>query len=256
MTNPALFVDDGGSGDAPPLVFLHSAGGDTTLWSAQLAHVRAGGRRALAVDLRGHGRSPGPDGVDADDLGPEAMAGDVLATLDALGIDRAVVVGHSMGGAVAVALAGRAPARVAGLLLLDPASDGRQVPAAAAADMLAGLRSEAYLDIIESFWAPMIADSSAAVRAQVLETMRATSPATMIGSLEAMLSFDPATPLRAYAGRGPWLSVITRFNEQPGAYHQLVPALPVQRVDGTGHWLQLDAPDRINAILDAFITAA
>jgi pimeloyl-ACP methyl ester carboxylesterase len=63
--------------------------------------------------------------------------------------------------------------------------------------------------------------------------------------------FDPVTPLSRY--RGPRRTVITRLNDRPDAYHALVPGLPVTRVEGTGHWLQLDAPEEVNRILDGFL---
>ena len=249
MTNgsDSLYVDDGGDGD-PPVVFVHSAAGQSGQWSAQLAHLRRS-RRALAVDLRGHGRSPAGGGAD---FQVAALAGDVTATLDRLGIERVVLVGHSLGGSVCVSVAGSHPRRVAGLLLVDPSGDGRLVPKDQAAGMMAALRSDAYRPTIEGYWASMIAASSPAVRARVLRDLAETPPATVIGVLEALLTFDPVTPLRAYSG--PRLSLITAANETPGALHALVPELAHRKIDGTGHWVQLDAPDAVNRALDAFLS--
>jgi pimeloyl-ACP methyl ester carboxylesterase len=72
-------------------------------------------------------------------------------------------------------------------------------------------------------------------------------------ALEALLTFDPVTPLRAYSG--PKLSIVTRFNETPAALHALVPAVGHRKLDGVGHWLQLDAPDRVNAEIEGFLGA-
>jgi pimeloyl-ACP methyl ester carboxylesterase len=241
----SLYVDDGGAGE-PPVVFVHSAAGHSGQWSAQLAHVRRS-RRALAVDLRGHGRSPA--GVGAD-FQVAALAADLKATLDRLALGRVVLVGHSLGGSVCVSLAGSDPGRVAGVFLVDPSGDGRLVPKDQAAGMMAALRSDAYQPTIEGYWGSMVAASSPAVRARVLQDLRDTPPATVIGVLEALLTFDPVTPLRAYSG--PRLSLITAANEGPGALHALVPELAHQKVDGTGHWVQLDAPDAVNRAFDAF----
>ncbi|HEX8246315.1 MAG TPA: alpha/beta fold hydrolase, partial [Longimicrobium sp.] len=72
-----LYTDDGGSGDALPIVFLHSLAGNTAQWEAQLAHLRPT-RRAVALDWCGHGRSgAAPDG----DWSPHAMARDVAAAV-------------------------------------------------------------------------------------------------------------------------------------------------------------------------------
>ncbi|MGC4120047.1 MAG: alpha/beta hydrolase [Myxococcales bacterium] len=104
-TTLRLFVDDAGPQGTLPVVFLHSAGGDSSHFADQLVHLRRT-RRALAVDLRGHGRSPRGSSFAIDDA-----AADVTAALAARGIERFVLVGHSWGGAVAVAIAGRLPAQ-------------------------------------------------------------------------------------------------------------------------------------------------
>ena len=122
VTGPAgaLEVDDGGRGGLP-VVLVHSLAGNSTHWTAQLEHLRRD-RRAVALDLRGHGRSEPPkDG----DYTIAAMAGDIAAVVDTLGLDRFVLVGHSMGGGVALAYAGAHPDRVAGLVLVDPIGDGK-----------------------------------------------------------------------------------------------------------------------------------
>jgi pimeloyl-ACP methyl ester carboxylesterase len=59
------------------------------------------------------------------------------------------------------------------------------------------------------------------------------------------------TPLRAYTG--PRLSLISAANEIPSALHALGPDLPHRKVDGVGHWIQLDAPEAVNEALDQFL---
>ncbi|MEZ0309083.1 MAG: alpha/beta fold hydrolase, partial [Ramlibacter sp.] len=114
VTGPAgeIFVDDGGSGGLVVL-FVHSFAGDARHWRAQLQHVRLR-RRAIAIDLRGHGRSDAPA---SGDYSVPALAEDIAAVTDALGLKRFVLVGHSMGGAAATAYAGKHPDRLAGLVL-------------------------------------------------------------------------------------------------------------------------------------------
>jgi pimeloyl-ACP methyl ester carboxylesterase len=107
-----LHVDDGGTGGLPVLL-IHSYAGSCAHWKAQLAHLRRR-RRALAMDLRGHGRSSDPA---AADYGMPALAEDIAAVADALELRRFVLVGHSMGGAAGAAYAGKHPARVTGLVL-------------------------------------------------------------------------------------------------------------------------------------------
>jgi pimeloyl-ACP methyl ester carboxylesterase len=244
----ALFVDDGGEGKGTPVVFVHSACGDTRHWMAQLQHLRAQ-RRAVALDLRGHGRSEiSGDG----DVTVEDFAADVGAVLDGLGLKRVVLVGHSLGGAVSVAYAGAHPERVAGLFLLDPASDGRSVPPEAAAGMMGALESDAtWLPVLEEYWTSTLEGSRPGTREQVMAQLKRTSRLGAKAAMGSLLKFDPERALQRYPG--PKLSVITPLNESPGAYQNLVPGLPFKKVTGTGHWVQLDAPEEVNALLDGFL---
>ncbi|MFJ4569556.1 alpha/beta fold hydrolase [Streptomyces caelestis] len=103
-----------GPKDAPPVVLLHARGADGADWAEIAPALAAGPRRVYAPDLRGHGRSDWPGGY-----AYEAMRDDVLAFLGALGIARADVVGHSLGGAVAYSLAQHSPRLVRRLVLED-----------------------------------------------------------------------------------------------------------------------------------------
>src|SRR3982751_66174 len=108
-----LFHRDLDGAGQPPLVLLHGMLGSSRNWQsagtdlAQHFHV-------LAPDLRNHGRSP-----HAPEMTYEAMMDDVLAWLDANSLPRATLVGHSMGGKVAMLLACRHPERVQRLIIVD-----------------------------------------------------------------------------------------------------------------------------------------
>ena len=130
----AIYVDDGGDGGLP-VVFLHSFGGDSSHWANQLDHLRHQ-RRALAIDLRGHGKSARPRDLD---YSMRAFVGDLEAVVDRLKLAKFVLVGHSLGAAVANAYAGAHPDRVAGLVLVGP--PGR-VPQQQAARKVALLQSD------------------------------------------------------------------------------------------------------------------
>ncbi len=85
---------------------------EATGWVAALAEA---GRGAIVVDLRGHGQSSGPH--DADGYSPSILAGDLLAVLDAEGLDEVDVIAYSMGSYAAIALAQASPARVRRLVV-------------------------------------------------------------------------------------------------------------------------------------------
>lgn len=244
-----LYIDDGGEAGLP-VIFLHSAGGNTGQWRHQLRHLRTA-RRAIALDLRGHGRSALPANGD---FGIDGMSQDVAALVDQLGLERFVLVGHSLGGHVATAYAGANPRRVAGLFLLDPASDGRMVPTEQAEGLMGALRSDAYAATIEGYWQSIIGAASQDIHDRVMADLRATPAATMIGGLQSLLSFDPVTPLRAYGG--PKMTLITALNETPASLQNHDSDLKCEKISGTGHWPQLEKPDEVNARLDAFLADA
>ncbi|BDP43426.1 hypothetical protein DAETH_33950 (plasmid) [Deinococcus aetherius] len=105
---------EGAATGLPAVVFLNSLGSDLRIWDEVVPAV-AGRHPVLRYDKRGHGLSDAP-------AGPYSIGdhgGDLLGLLDALGIERAVLVGVSVGGMIALDLAARAPERVAGLLLCD-----------------------------------------------------------------------------------------------------------------------------------------
>jgi pimeloyl-ACP methyl ester carboxylesterase len=100
----------------PAIVFVHGAGLDHSWWGLQSRYFGYHGSNVLALDLPGHGRSDGPPLAAI-----EQMADWVLRLLDAAGIERASVVGHSMGSLVALECAARHPGRVGGVALLGTA---------------------------------------------------------------------------------------------------------------------------------------
>jgi pimeloyl-ACP methyl ester carboxylesterase len=114
------FVATGGKPfdkDKEPLVFIHGAGMDHTIWYLQVRYFAHHGRSVLAVDLPGHGRSEGPVLPTISE-----MADWVIAMLDELGVEKAGVLGHSMGALVSLDAAGRYQGRISGLGLLGCAA--------------------------------------------------------------------------------------------------------------------------------------
>ncbi|NMC72560.1 MAG: alpha/beta fold hydrolase, partial [Myxococcales bacterium] len=104
------------AGAGPAVVFLHGLAGDATHW-VHVAPRFTATHRVICVDLPACGESEAPRGP----LSVRLYAEQVHALLDRLGIDRAAIVGHSLGGMVAAELAFLAPGRISQLVLLDPA---------------------------------------------------------------------------------------------------------------------------------------
>ncbi|MCH0543049.1 alpha/beta fold hydrolase [Streptomyces sp. MUM 203J] len=151
-----------GPPDAPPLVLLHALGEEAGDW-APVTPALALDRRVYALDLRGHGRSDWPG-----DYSLELMRDDVLGFLDALGLDRVDLIGHSLGGAVAYLLAQERPGRVRRLVLEDPPAPRPRRPSTPERpagepgfdwDMVLAVKSQ--LDTPDPAWSARLADITA-----------------------------------------------------------------------------------------------
>ncbi len=239
-----LAIDDGGK-DGLAVVLVHSLAGTAQQWSEQLRHLRQS-RRAIAFDFRGHGRSDAPKNGDYTIAG---MAADIAATVDSLGLDRFVLVGHSMGGGAALVYAGMHPERVLGLMLIDPIGDGKQIPAAEATGFLTGLESD-YDNASPAYWTS-IAGPDSAIRERLLSDLKSTPKATVTRVLREVMKFDPDPALARYSG--PKLSIVTPHNDMAFSLHRLGQGFPHQVVEGTGHWIQLDKPEVVNRLIDEFL---
>jgi pimeloyl-ACP methyl ester carboxylesterase len=110
----SMYFEEHGAGE--PLVLLHGGVAGSEIWAPMLPAL-AEGRRVIALDLQGHGRTAEIDRP----LRPELLAGDVAALIEHLGLERADVLGYSLGGTVAFRLAVEHPERVRRLILVSVA---------------------------------------------------------------------------------------------------------------------------------------
>lgn len=232
-----------------PLMLVHGMAGDASFWGA-VVEALAGRHRLIVPELRGHGRSgPASDG----DYSIAACASDLVAVLDALGLDRVVLVGHSFGGSVAIELASKAPERVVALVVVDGAGEFSRVPREALAGFLAGLEGEAsYADTVEGAFDVALEgarpDTELRVRAAIL-----AAPRPMVRAMyRSLLSYHPVSAIDAYGG--PVLLVTAPVNGASFALHELRPTLPRERVEGVSHWIMMDEPAVFTRALGRFLS--
>ncbi|MBM4198101.1 MAG: alpha/beta hydrolase [Gammaproteobacteria bacterium] len=127
----------------PTMVFIHGAEHDHSVWALQSRYLAHHGRSVLAVDLPGHGRSAGP-ALESIEL----LADWIAALLRAAGVQKATVVGHSMGSLIAMECAARYPQLIAKLVLV-----GTAFPMKVSDDLLAATRDdEATAQIMVNLW--------------------------------------------------------------------------------------------------------
>lgn len=245
-----LHYEDGGSGREIPVIFVHGLAGDLQMWRSQLDHLRKT-RRAVALDLRGHGLS----GLSKDGgYSMRAMAGDVLAVADALGIKRFVLVGHSMGGAVILAVSQAAGRRVEAMLFVDPAGDVSRLPKDRLGAMLGKMAPGTYLEFMKGWFGVNLENGKEATRALVLADVEKTPPEVVRASYLGLAAFKPVPALRSF--KGPMLTVVLPGSDRPSSYQNLVPGLPAIKVKDLSHWLMMDDPEGFSAILDGFLIKA
>lgn len=249
----AAFLRAGG-GEGAPVVLVHGFGGDKTNWLFNQEAVAAG-RAAYAFDLAGHGES----GLPGEDASPAALAADLAAALDALGVGAAHLVGHSLGGAVAIRLAQARPDLARSLALIAPAGLGPEVDAGYVEGFLAAGRRKPMRDALER----LFADSSVVTGEMVEEALRLKRQDGVPEALRAVA--DAAFPggrqaedLRpVLAGLG--LPVLVVW----GAADAIVPAaqaegLPgeVHVLPGAGHMPHMERAAEVNRLLLAHAQAA
>jgi pimeloyl-ACP methyl ester carboxylesterase len=158
-----------------------------------------------------------------------------------------------MGGSVAGAYAGAHPEQVAGLLLADPSGDSTQMPVEEVRQYLDALASEAYTNVVEGYWRQLLSGGAETTEVKVMQDLRNTSKATVVGILRELYKYNPVPALKRFDG--PRLSIISSHSENPLALQNLVSDLPYQKITGTGHWLQLDKPEEFNRKMDDFLAS-
>ena len=230
----------------PPLLLVHGAGGSHFHWPEALRALP--GRRVLALDLPGHGQAPPPG---EETIGGYAVA--ILGLLDALGIPRAVVAGHSMGGAVALTLAIEAPDRVAGLFLVGTGARLRVAPATLA---LSGdpARVEETAEAVARFsFGPASSPETLAAHAR---GVAAQPPGILHGDFAACDAFDAMDRLGRI--RAPAFVVVgseDRFTPPKYAafLRERLPGEGLLVVPGAGHMVAVEAPDPVTGAAAAFL---
>jgi len=251
LAGPAgrIAIDDRGRGGVPVL-FVHGNGSDKTHWEAQLDHLQSS-HRAVALDLRGYGKSDGREGAD---YTIAAMAGDIQAVADGLHLDRFVLVGHSFGGAVVNAYAGAHPERVAGVVYVDPAGDLSRIRREDLKGWLDKLKPETYDAFTVEWFGQILEGSGPGVREKVLASLMSTPREVFVAAIEDLAVYDPIPDLQRF--HGPRLTVITESNQKPYSLQNLVPDLPFELMTGVSHWLMMDRPEEFNRVLDDFLARA
>ncbi len=237
-----------------PLLFVHGVGSTAAIWDYQL-DAFAPEHLCAAIELRGNGASkPDPDPATITRAG---FADDVLAVADALGVERFILVGCSLGGVVAFELWQRAPHRIAGMVVVGSFArypDGEQVAERISAEARTsgsmraygeqraaklGLHSDRLDETVEQF------------ACKSVESFVASTHATWTGDYRAVLPSIDVPVLAAYGERDVVAPRTLAAEIAAGiAGSELV------EIAGAGHVANADAPETFNALLGDFVKRA
>jgi pimeloyl-ACP methyl ester carboxylesterase len=246
-----LVYEETGTGD-PPMVFVHGWTCNRSHFAPQVAHFSPR-HRCLSVDLRGHGESDKPE----QDYTIDAFADDVAWMCDQLGVKNAVLAGHSMGGAIVLALAARRPDLARAIVMLDPAILFPPEVKALAAQLAGAFAAPGGMETVKPFGAGQffLPSSDAALKERVLAAMVKTPQHVVASAFTAITTFDDEGALRSvkapmlYVGAEPAIADISKLTE-------LAPGTIIARTAGSGHFHQLEVPEQINAMIERFLHVA
>ncbi len=239
----------------PTIAFVHGAANDHSVWALQSRYFAHHGHNVLAVDLPGHGRSGGPALTSV-----EAIADWLALLLDAAGIERTVVIGHSLGSLITLAFAARHSLRVTKAVVLGPAA-----PMFVSDELLAASRidePEAYAMINSwSFSADKQLGGSAVpglwMTGNSLQLMGRTRPGVLYTDLSACRSYADGLADAARV-RCPVLAILgSRDVMTPvkGAQALLAALADPHTVTlaGAGHSMMAEEPDAVLDAMRAFL---
>jgi pyruvate dehydrogenase E2 component (dihydrolipoamide acetyltransferase) len=247
----------GAGQDGDVVLLVHGYGGDRNSWLF-LQEPMAARHRVYALDLPGHGTSS----KDVGDGSVGTLADAVLGVLDAIGAERAHLVGHSLGGAAAAAAAARDPRRVSSLTLIAPSGFGPEINAG----YLHGFADAQTRRELKPVVGQLFADESLVTR-QVVDDLLAYKrldgvDAALHTLLDTLLDgdrqrIDSAAAVAAIGGAVPVTVVWGRADRIiPAAQAEAVAGAARHLLDGAGHMAHMERPAEVQAAIEDAIARA
>ena len=248
--------DDVGAG--LPIVFIHAFPLNRTMWAPQVSAL-VERCRCIAVDLRGFGETALAEPVSLDQY-----ADDVVAVMDKLGVERAIVAGCSMGGYTAFALWRRHPERVRALVLADTkATADTDEARAKRVALIETARTQGSTAVANLQIASLIGKTAREKQPDTYDAVHRmiaqTKPEAIVAALEAMMHRPDSTPTLATI-TVPTLVIVGDEDvptpvKDARAMHQGIPGSRLEIVAGAGHLANLERPAAFNHLMTEFVGA-
>lgn len=254
-TGPLRYLKTGGA-PGTPVLLLHGFGGDLNSWMFNQPALSAR-HTVLALDLPGHGEST----KQLEEPTVAALSHTVDAFLEALGIERAHIVGHSLGGACALSLGRDRPGRAASLTLICPVGLGSEINAAYVTGFIEANRRKEMKPVLTD----LFADESAVSRDMVNDVLKykridgveealtAISQAAFSGGVQAVslreCLNELAVPVKVIWGNADRIIPSSQASNLPES-------VSVHIIDGAGHMVHMEKAAEVNALIEENLAAA
>jgi pimeloyl-ACP methyl ester carboxylesterase len=247
----ALAYEERGEG-GPPLLFVHGWSCDHEFFAPQVEQFSRD-HRTIAVDLRGHGQSDAPH----QEYTMPGFADDLAWLCGQLGVERPVVVGHSMGAVVALQLAAWHSTVPSAIILIDGGTRTLMGPAEVPESemgltdiMRSGADLEPVRRSLDRMFLPF---SDPDLRAWIVEKMLSTPRHAMATAFEQLRTVDAVSAAAACTVPILYIQAATPRPELV-RFRELCPQLMIGRTVGAGHFNMLEVPDQVNAMIRRFLT--
>jgi pimeloyl-ACP methyl ester carboxylesterase len=238
-----------GSGD-PTLVFVHGWACDESYWDAQVQYFSER-YRVVTVDLAGHGES----GLNREEWTMEAFGEDVAAVADHLGLENAVLVGHSMGAAVIVEATRRVADRVIGLVVVDDFTDLDYRMAPDQVEMFLTRFADDFVGSTQRLVATamFIPESDSVLVRRIADDMATAAPEMGIAAMrDRVLWFEQSADAALREVRVPITAINSDQNptniEATDRY-----GIEVTTMFGVGHFVMMEDPETFNSLLEEIV---
>jgi pimeloyl-ACP methyl ester carboxylesterase len=243
----ALFYEEA-QGDEPPILLIHGWCGDHTHFAPQFEHFASRDHPVVAVDLRGHGKPH-------QSYTMQLFADDLAWMCAQIGLEKPVVIGHSMGGVVTLALAMRYPDLPSAIVMVEAPVVRPADARAALPRFLEQLRGADYREVIRGYVSNVLfIFSDDQERKERIVQQMSSAPSMWLWRQSRARDYDPTE-----AGGGltvPGLYVAAN-EPQPrsdmGRFREMFPQVLDGKTVGSGHFCQLEVPEQVNAMIDRFL---
>ena len=243
-----------------PLVLVNGWTGDHGIFTPQIAHF-APTRRVVAVNLRGHGASDAP----AQEYTMAGFADDIAWQCGQLGLEKPVVIGHSLGGAITLELCGRYPDLAAGMVMIDSIvmSPSALRDSPELHRLLTGIGGQDYLTVSRANAWDIGCDFDEPARRKaiydkyILPPCEGTPQHVAFSTIRNFaLNYDPMPAAEACKIPMAYISAdvpLINMARDLGRLEALCPQLVVAKTLLAGHFNTIEVADQVNAMLDRFL---